>query len=217
MATVKRLSGDYSIVTVGSDDNVNIQTRTVNIDGNLNVVGNVQFVGSITDIQVQEATISDPIITVGAGNDGLFTALGIEVVKNQSLGSKAGLRWNTLSDHWEISKDNIVWHPIGASGLLIDDPSPTLSAPLNTNNQAITGPNDVTISPTSTIVNINASLKLPHQTLAPAAAVDYTIVYAQAMKEGGTALYVSTYDSALNEVKDELVSKSKAIIYSIIF
>lgn len=216
MASVKRVSGDYEIVSVNkaTGDNVLVRTHTLTVDGNLTVVG------STTQVDVQQVTIEDPYITVGNNNDGTFNELGIEVVKGPTNASKAGLRWNTAADRWEVSKDNSTWEPILTSGgafALIDDTNPTLGASLNTNGFLIYDAADVLIAPGSSELSVDDTLKLPHRLTDATAEEDYTKIYAKAMGAGGTGLYISCEDESSTPVQEELVSKSKAIIYSIIF
>ena len=205
MASSKRVSGDYRIISVDKDggDNVLISTHTLTIDGNVNIIG------STSEVDVSQTTIVDPIVTLGKGNTGAITHLGIEVVK--SPGQKAGLRWNSDLSRWELSSDNFVWNPIASSGSfsLFDDPAPTMSADLNTNNFAITSPNSE--------VTLNNSLVVPHRIAAPSAVVGATKIYAKSVGAGGSGLFVSVITPELSTVQDELVSRSKAIIYSIIF
>lgn len=217
MATVKRINGDYTLKSATPSDSINILTNELNITADVEITGNLSVVGSLTQLEVTETTISDPIITLGAGNNGSINEIGIEVQKDGS--SKAGLRWNTALDRWELSKDNVTWEAIaaGAATLLSSDPDPTLSAPLNAAGQVITDETgDLTLTSATTEVLINASTKLPH-TSAPTPEFGFTKVYAQPNGGGSTGLYVASLDSDLNQIQEELISKSRAIIYSIIF
>ena len=47
MSSVKRVSGDYTIQSVGATDVVNVNSPFVNINGNLTVSGNAVLVGNI--------------------------------------------------------------------------------------------------------------------------------------------------------------------------
>ena len=218
MASVKRVSGDYYINSVKPNDNVIVNTHTVTINGNLNVVGNT------TEIQVAQTTISDPYVTLGAGNPGAATLLGIEVVKDQtkpheSGEQKAGLRWNTLADRWELSKDNLNWLPIMASGQfrLYDDPDPTLSARLNSNGQLITNDvGDLLLAAATNEVQIDSVVKLPYGP-EPVVTENFTKIHAAAPGSGGSGVYFSSQTADAVVIHDELISRSKAIIYSIIF
>jgi len=211
MATVKRVSGDYSIVSV-NDGNVGIAAHTLTVDGNLVIKG------TTNQIDVDELKVVDPWITLGVGNTGTFEQLGIEVVKGP--GFKAGLRWNTATDQWEISKDNVVWVAISTSVgtfSLYDDPNPTLSADLDLNSQDIFSPGNIRLVSATENIEISNTLLVQHRATDPDADDGYTKVYAKEMGPGGTGLYISCEDENDAPVQDELVSRSKAIIFSIIF
>lgn len=220
MSTTKRVSGDYRIISVNkaSGGNVLINTHTLEVDGNLIVRG------ESTNINVEQVTVEDPIITLGKNNSGTFNELGIEVVKGPGPNpgdpsEKAGLRWNTSLDRWEISKDNAVWEPItsGTGFSLFNDPNPTLSNTLDLNDQIVTSPNDIRLIAGSGSVEIGQNLKVIHRLDDPATENNFTLIYAKEMGNAGTGLYVSCDDSNGNPIQDELVSRSKAIIFSIIF
>lgn len=70
---------------------------------------------------------------------------------------------------------------------------------------------------TGTWVNISTSadeyVSLTHQASTPANIANTTIVYGNAVGSGGTGTYFVTEDNTV----DELVSKSKAIVFGIIF
>lgn len=225
MATVKRVSGDFNIRSVTpATDNVNVTTGTFNVDGNVRVTGNLNVLGGFTEIAVTQTTITDPFITLGAGNTGTERVIGIEVVKNQNETvvsglQKAGIRWNTDENRWELSNDLLVWYPV-ASALdmaLVNDPAPTLAASLNTAGNAIYSPNNLSLVAQNGAIYLQPAFKLPHLSAELPAESGYTTVYAQPMSAGGTALYMSSFDQAGTEVREELISKTRAIIYSIIF
>jgi len=74
MTTVKRINGDYNIKTLGTSDDINIDTHTVNIDGNLSVVGNVLaafYYGDgrfLTNVNVSNISVSSNAIANGTSN-----------------------------------------------------------------------------------------------------------------------------------------------------
>jgi hypothetical protein len=47
MPTTKRIDGDYTISTLNDADNVVVNTHTVDINGNLDVVGATSMVGNV--------------------------------------------------------------------------------------------------------------------------------------------------------------------------
>jgi hypothetical protein len=219
MATVKRILGDYEIKSVGPTDRVIVTTDEFQVTGDTLITGNLTVAGNVTTTTSQETVIADPRITLGAGNTGSEDYLGIEVVKGPTDTDRAGIRWNDLAGQWEMSSDNSTWTAIANAGAsyLINDPDPTLGAPLDTNGFAIIAPADVTIIPGSAQVTINNRLNIPHIFSDPTAEVGYTKLYAKATAGGAAGVYVSVIDPDSNVIQDELISKSKAIIYSIIF
>lgn len=206
MSTTKRITGDYTIDATG----------TVNILGNLNVSG------TTTTVNTSETVISDRVITlndgeVGAGVTGIYS--GIEVDRG-SL-NVVSLRWNESGDYWELTNDGSTFSPIqtvaGSGAFLenvVEDLTPQLGGDLDVNGSQITSASggDVVITADgSGQVKVNKSLSLQDQS-APSSTSGYTKVYSNTPGGGGSGVYfVNTTAS------DELVSKTKAIVYSLIF
>ena len=100
MSTYKRIDGDYNITTINSDDDINITTNTVTINGNLNVVG------ELTYIEVNELKVDDPFILVAANNTGSFASPTFPdqgLVTQTSSGTYAGIRFDNGNATWQIS------------------------------------------------------------------------------------------------------------------
>lgn len=88
MTTFKRITGDYNISTLGASDNVNIDTNTVNVDGNLTILGNVLatglstaafFVGDgrfLTNVNVANVSVTAASISNGTSNISIPVASG---------------------------------------------------------------------------------------------------------------------------------------------
>jgi len=208
MTLKKRISGDWYVQTINPGNVIDITTDTLTLNGDLVVNG------STTSIQTTETVIQDPTITLGDGNTGTIQTLGIEVQK--AVGQYAGLRWNTPLDRWEISSDNATFNPI--MDQLEDDTDPHLGGDLNTNGFSIVSDVavDVVISPGSGILEINSAIRLPETT--DQTPVDgETLVYAKETTGGGTGLFIAAKDATGTDVVDEVVSKSKAIVFSLIF
>lgn len=216
MSTTKKISGDYTIMSMSpsTGDNVNIITNTVKITGNLDVFGNVTY------IDTTEVTIGDPFVTVAGNNTGnMATAIyqNQGLVTQTSANTFAGLRFHNSTNTWQIS------------------PS------VNTDGSPITGYTDIVTGNTTnpgganTYVQYNDSgtfggsssfaydFSLGKLTLAgyqayanigttPTAVPGAVEVYHNQIGGGGTGLYVNSVD-----VTDELVSKKKAIVFALIF
>ncbi len=85
MSTVKRVSGEYIIQSIGASDTINLISPSVSIDGNLTVTGNAVLVGNINADKIFNGTTSMEIpvtngnanITVGgAANVAVFATTG---------------------------------------------------------------------------------------------------------------------------------------------
>lgn len=69
MSTVKRVSGEYTIQSIGASDPINLISSSVNIDGNLTVTGNAVLVGNINADKIFNGTTSMEIpVTNGNAN-----------------------------------------------------------------------------------------------------------------------------------------------------
>jgi hypothetical protein len=205
MATHKRVDGTYYINTVNSIDNVEITTHTVKVFGNLDVQGNITY------IDTTELDITDPFITLAANNTGAYSNVGILAQKASAPNTYASLRWNTTSGTWQISPDNVTFSDIAAGN------TSTTPGGANTdiqfNNAGGFGGN---VNYSFDVANARVTLQ-GHQVFgniatAPAAVANSVAVFHNAEGSGGTGLYVKS-----PSVEDELVSKSKAIVFAIIF
>jgi len=85
MSTVKRVSGEYTIQSIGASDPINLISPFVNIAGNLTVTGNAVLVGNINADKIFNGTTSVEIpvtngnanITIGGtSNVAVFAATG---------------------------------------------------------------------------------------------------------------------------------------------
>ena len=205
MATHKRVDGTYYINTVNNVDNVEITTHTVKVFGNLDVQGNITY------IDTTELDITDPFITLAANNTGLYSNVGILAQKSSGPATYASLRWNTTSNVWQVSSDNVTFVNI-ATGNVSTTPG-GVNTNIQFNNAGSFGGN---VNYSFDVANARVTLQ-GHQVFgniatAPAAVANSVAVYHNITGSGGTGLYVKS-----PSVQDELVSKSKAIVFAIIF
>lgn len=205
MATHKRVDGTYYIETINNIDNVEITTHTVKVFGNLDVQGNITY------IDTTELDITDPFITLAANNTGAYSNVGILAQKSSGPNTYASLRWNTTSGTWQISSDNSTFVDI-ASGNTSTSPGGA-NTDIQFNNVGGFGGN---VNYKFDVANSRVTLQ-GHQVFgniatAPAAVANSVAVFHNAEGSGGTGLYVKS-----PSVEDELVSKSKAIVFAIIF
>ena len=201
MATVKNTSDDYTITVADG-----LGLLTINAD--LDVIGNITYIDST------ELRVTDPFITVAYDNNGAIQNMGL--VAQKSTTTYAGLRFNTVSGEWEISP------AVDADGGPIT-PYSTIStggispgAPFNAvqYNGAGTfaGNAAFTFDAGNAKVNITGQLVLANIVSTPASTPNVAALYNKAVGSGGTGVYVIS-----PSVDDELVSKTKAIVFGIIF
>jgi hypothetical protein len=209
MATYKRIDGDYAITTLNSSDNVTITTHTVEIVGNLDVSGNLTY------INVEELNVKDPFIVLNSSNTGSYPS-NSGVLTHLSVSDFAGIRYDNTASEWQLSSSTDAtgltgtWVPIAtgsasAAGantqVQFNDGSGTFGANANfTFDKAVS---KVTVQGHMVLGNIGAT---------PTATANAAALYNKAEGSGGTGVYVKS-----SAVDDELVSKSAAIVFAIIF
>ena len=199
MTTYKNTSGDY---TITGDNGLGI--FTVNY-ANTVFNGNLTYTGNLTTV--------DDFITVAANNTGVITDMGLLAQANTT--HFAGLRFNTTANVWQISSS------VYSNGAPV-----TAYANIATGNATVAGANrNIQFNNSGSFAgNANFSFDFANGrvtltgsqafgNIATPANVSNTIVlYGNSVGSGGTGLYVTSASAA-----DELVSKAKAIVYSIIF
>jgi hypothetical protein len=201
MATVKNTSDDYTITVADG-----LGLLTINAD--LDVVGNITYIDST------ELRVTDPFITVAYDNNGAIQSMGL--VAQKSTTTYAGLRFNTVSGDWEISP------AVAADGAAIT-PYSTISTggaspglPFNSvqfnGAGTFTGNSAFTFDAGNAKVNITGQLVLANIVSTPATTPNVAALYNKQVGSGGTGVYVIS-----PAVNDELVSKTKAIVFGIIF
>lgn len=215
MTTHKRVDGDYIITTTDSGDFVTVNTHTMEINGNLNVRGNLTY------IEVSELKVDDPFITVAANNTG---TTGTAVFQNQGLVTQtssstfAGLRFHNPTAEWQIS-DNVTeagdpisaYQPIGVASAGLPG-SPVDSIQFNAGSGTFGGSANLLYHAANSEIALRGHVSLSSTVAPPGTTADAVNVYGGAEGAGGTGVYVRSAT-----VNDELVSRSAAIVYSIIF
>jgi len=186
------------------------------------ITGNLTVTGTETSISTTNSTIKDRQIVLnegeaGAGITGRYA--GIEVERG-SL-ANTWLVFDETDDNWKISYDGGSSFPdfvvSSATGIttVVDDTSPELGGDLDINgfNIVSTVSNEnIEIIPNGTgTLSVQAAIKLTDQS-APSAVNNATLLYAAVAAGGGTGVYFVD-----GSTSDELVSKSKAIVYGLIF
>lgn len=218
MSTHKRINGNYDITTIGASDTITLSTSLVTITGNLTVSGTQTTVNS-TDTDIQDRVIVLNKGEAGAGVTGGTS--GIEVDRGASTNSR--LVFDESNDKWSIDNGSGSLTPIassaGGTGIehVVEDTTPQLGGDLDVNGQSIVSASDgnIVIAPNGAgILHVDGSaVRLQNEGSDPTGQSGYTTVYAKAAGSGGTGLYAVSGTTTA----DELVSKSKAIVYGIIF
>ena len=215
MATQKRIDGDYVITTINPPDDVIINTNTVKINGNLDVVGNLTY------IETTELKVDDPFITVAANNTGTVgTATFPEqgLVAQTSATTFAGLRFNNSTLTWQISPNvDANGAPISAYSDIGSAAAGSVGGPLfsvqyHDAGNVFGGSAYYSVDAANSRVTLQGDQLFGNIGTAPSAVANSVALYHNEAGSGGTGLYFRA-----PATQDELVSKSKAIVFSIIF
>lgn len=205
MAQVKRVQGTYTINATGG----------TTLDSEVTVTGNLTVTGTTNSIETTNTRITDRIVEYNAGETGAGVTgrySGIEIDRG-SL-DNALLVFDENTDTFNVSTDGGSTYNTMLFNVA-DDLTPQLGAALDVNGFAITSVNtneDIQLQPAGTgRVAVDGALKL-NDISTPSAQTGATILYAKAAAGGGTGLHFVD-----GSTSDELVSKSKAIVYGLIF
>ena len=199
MSTYKNTSGDLTMTGDGGLATLTINYAEAVINGNLTYTGNL--------------TTVDDFIIVAANNTGTVTDMGLLAQTGPT--TFAGLRFDTTANMWQISSS-----VYGNGGPV------TSYANIATGNATVAGSNrNIQFNNSGSFAgNANFSFDFANSqvtltgsqaygnTATPANVSNAIVLYGNSVGSGGTGLYVTSASAA-----DELVSKAKAIVYSIIF
>jgi hypothetical protein len=214
MSTNKRISGDYNLETISG--NVGITSDVV-------ITGNLTVTGTSTEITSTDTAITDRVITLNDGETGAGVTggtSGIEVDRGSS--TNARLVYDESDDRWKIDSGSgslvaIATSASGNVGLynIVEDTTPQLGGDLDVNGQSIISASNgnIVVAPNgSGELQIDGTAIRVENSSAPSAETGYNKLYAGTVSSGGSGLFFVNDDAS-----DELVSKSKAIVYGIIF
>lgn len=213
MAKTERITGAYNLSATGG----------ITLASDTTVSGNLTITGTTTTISATQTEIKDRVIVLndgesGAGVTGRYS--GLEIDRGSS--NNALIVFDENDDTFKVSTDNgstfdSILTGVG-SGLtaVVQDTSPQLGGDLDINSFNIVSAQsneDIQLVPNGTgRVTIASALKLNDLASAPASATGATLLYADTAAGGGTGVYFVD-----GSTSDELVSKSKAIVYGLIF
>jgi hypothetical protein len=208
MTTYKRIDGDFYIQTVSPPQ------QKVYIDTDTTVSGNLVVQGNLTYINVTELNVTDPFILVNASNTATYSS-NSGLLTHKTSSDYAGIRYNRNSNSWEISTSTSSsgitgsWSPIASAG--------SFAAGANTeiqyNNGGALGANAAfKFDYATSRLTINGTTALGYSSVPPTSVANTATMVANIPGSGGTGIYFNN-----NSNQDELISKSKAIVFSIIF
>ena len=213
MAKTERITGAYNLSATGG----------ITLASDTTVGGNLTITGTTTTISATNTEIKDRVIVLndgesGAGVTGQYSGLEI----NRGSSDNAFIVFDEVTDTFQISTDggstyDSILTGVG-SGLtsVVQDTSPQLGGDLDLNSFNIVSAQsneDIQLVPNGTgRVTIASALKLNDLGSAPASATGATLLYADTAAGGGSGVYFVD-----GSTSDELVSKSKAIVYGLIF
>jgi hypothetical protein len=209
MPTQKRIDGDYVITTLNPPDDVVVNTNTLVVNGNLDVVGNLTY------INVDELNIRDPFIVLNSSNTSTY-ASNSGVLTHETDTQFAGIRYNATANRWELSvaTDSTgltgVWNPIDTGGGGVPG-APFTSIQFN-NSGAFAGDANLTFDAANAAVVLEGSQVFGNIGSAPAAVANSVSVFHNAVGDGDTGLYVTSAAST-----GELISRQRAVFYALIF
>jgi len=215
MSLNKRIKGNYTIETVGVTDGIVLRA-----EGGITIDGDLIVSGTQTSVESTNTVITDNTIVLNAGETGSSITEGTAGIDiDRGTGLSVGIQFNELAGYWEATDDGTVWYPLNsviAGGFdLVDDLSPQLGADLDMNGYAITTTlgGDIVLAPDTTgSIVFEQDLTIKEQLTDETPLAGYNKLYAKAPGKGGSGLYVSN-----DTTQDEVITKRKAIIYSIIF
>ena len=201
MSTYKNTSGDLTL----TGDN-GFATLTINY-ANTVFNGSLTYTGNLTTV--------DDFIVVAANNTGTVTDMGLLAGINVANGLYAGLRFDATLNVWQISS-NVSGLGVGTYANILTTSSAANAAGSNTQIQFNQGGVFGASGNLTFDYGNNKLTMLGYQvfgnTATPANVANAVALYSNVTGSGGTGLYFTSASA-----NDELVSKSKAIVFAIIF
>ena len=212
MSRVQRVQGDLTLDPSGS----------INLNSNTTVTGNLTVAGTTTTISTTNTEVADRVIKLNDGESGSgITGRYAGLEFDRGSANNALLVFDENDDTFKISTDNgssytNILTGSGGSGLsnVVDDTTPQLGGNLDTNEKSIVtvSNRNVIVAPNGTgTLQVGAPIQLTDQA-APSSVSGATLIYANTAAGGGSGVFFVD-----GSTSDELVSKSKAIVYGLIF
>jgi hypothetical protein len=221
MSSTDRIAGRYTIETIaGSCGDGNIWLNPNEGKGTVQINGNLLVIGTASRIQTQETSFIDNFITLSSNVTTVpILDSGIEV--NRGTKPKVSIRYKESLEMWQLTNDGITFANIyGKEPLLSrvsDDQAPQIGGNLNLKTFSIISDTNTNIvfRPGNSTNGATGTLQI--QQVAPNSTIIYRAnsaqLFANTAGTGGTGLYTIAPDNS----HQELVSRKKAMILSIIF
>ena len=209
MTTYKRIDGDYYIQTIDPP------IQKVYIDTDTTVTGNLTVQGNLTYINVDELNITDPFILLNASNTGSYSS-NSGVLTHITSSTFAGIRYSDDTGQWELSVNTSssgetgTWTPI-STGAAVTPGGANTNIQFN-DGGSFGGNANLSFDYAASKLTLQGHEVFGNIGTAPSAVANSVAVYHNAEGSGGTGLYIKS-----TTTEDELVSKAKAIVFSIIF
>jgi flagellar basal body rod protein FlgF len=199
MSTYKTVNDDYTITCNNGDGIFTVNAQTV-------------FTGNVT--YNQPSTSTSAFLTVAANNTGSLTDMGL--LGQTGLTTFAGLRFDSTINAWQISP-NVYGNGTPITAYANIATGTTSAAGSNTQVQfnqsgAFSASANLTYDYANSALTIQGFEVLGNIGTTPTTPSNAVAIYNNTIGGGGTGVYVLS-----SGVNDELVSKSKAIVYGIIF
>ena len=199
MSTYKNTSGNLTMTGNGGLATLTINYAEAVINGNLTYTGNL--------------TTIDDFIVVAANNTGTITDMGL--LAQTSPTTFAGFRFDTVANAWQVSNSvysNGAANAQSYSTLSTGGAIGGANTQIQYNNNGTFGANtNFKYDYANSCLTLTGSQAFSN-VATPTNVSNAIVVYSNVVSGGGTGLYVTSASAA-----GELVSKSKAIVYSIIF
>lgn len=216
MSLNKRIKGDFLIETVDAGNTITLRSvGGITIDGNLTVTG------TQTSVESTNTNVVDNTIVLNSGESGIGISEGTAGMDvDRGTLPTVGIRYNETTDQWEATDDGSTWYSLatgmgGGLNNVVEDTTPQLGGDLDVNGYQITSASNgdiVVVADGVGLVKIDQDLSLKEQVTDETPTAGYNKIYAKTPGAGGSGLFFANSAEA-----DELVSKTKAIVYGIIF
>lgn len=207
MATYKRVTGDYNIISVDDVDNVIIDTNTVRVLGNLDVEGNLTY------INVAELNVKDPFIVLNSSNTAFYPS-NSGVLTHTAVSSYAGIRYDAVANQWQVSSSTDStglsgsWSPISTGGAI----GGSNTAVQFNDDGLFGGSGNFTFDKSTNKVTVTGQMILGNINTTPTSTSNAVALYNKQVNSGGTGVYAKS-----SAVDDELISAIQAKKFALIF